>query len=354
MRRGRIGIVEWDGANPGVPGRIAGIRLRSGGFHSIGRPPWLGFCASDPRPANVLMNQRNMNQTALKSPAASTSMGAPRVRIAWDEWLALALLACAVAPTIPELVAEWILRPEYSHGFLMPLVCAWVVWERRDRLAALPRRDTIAGWIVVAFSMLLLLLGEMKLSFFLKPVAMVTALGGLVLAFRGWQGLKAFVPALIPLCLMCPLPGRVERSLTLPLKNIAALFATGMLDICGVPATLEGNSIHVAGIDSLFVAEACSGIRSLISLGSIAVLAAVFWPRPLWERLAVVAAAPPIAIAINSLRIWLTGMISVHMSPQLAQGVFHFLEGFVLFAVAAVILLAFAMLLDKCRAAGEA
>lgn len=295
------------------------------------------------------MSKHNPIVPLAGSPPNSTSRAAPRVRLAWDEWLALFLGACALAPTVPELVREWIDRPEYSHGFLMPLVFAWVVWERREKLARLPRRDSVAGWALVVASLLLLLLGEMKLSFFLKPIAAVTLFAGFVWAFRGWTGLKAFVPALVPLFLMCPLPGRVERDLTLPLKSTAAVLATGLLNLSGVPAMLEGSTIHVPGIGSLLVADACSGIRSLISLGSLALLAAVFWERPWWQRLAVLLAAPPIAIAMNSLRIWATGVISVYGSKEMAQGVFHLLEGFVLFAIAAVLLLAFAKLLDVCR-----
>lgn len=277
----------------------------------------------------------------------SATPDSPRSFLSIWEWIALGLAAIAFGPTIPELVREWIDRPEYSHGFLMPIVSGWVIWEQREKLAALPRRNSWVGLVPLFVSLLALLLGEMKLSFFLKPYALVGVLGSLIWVFRGWRGFCAFVPALIPLLLMCPLPGRVERDLTLPLKNIAAVLATGGMNLTGIAAVLEGNAIHIPGIESMFVADACSGIRSLISLGSIAILAAVFWPKPWWLRLTVVASAVPIAILVNSLRIWLTGVISVKASPELAQGVFHFLEGFVLFALAAAMLFGWAMLLSN-------
>jgi len=154
------------------------------------------------------MNHRNGMRPTAKRPASSMPGAALRAAVRLDEFIALALVLVAFAPTIPELVGEWIDRPEFSHGFLMPLVAGWVLWERRSTLRSLPRRDSVLGWGIVAVSMAFLLLGEMKLTFYLKPVAFVLSLFGLVWAFRGWQGVRAFAPAFIPLCLMCPLPGR--------------------------------------------------------------------------------------------------------------------------------------------------
>jgi exosortase len=118
-----------------------------------------------------------------------------------------------------------------------------------------------------------------------------------------------------------------------------------MLDLTGIQATLEGNIIHLPGIDRLWVADACSGIRSLISLGSLAILAILVWQRHWSLRLAVLVASVPIAVFVNGLRIWLTGLLSVQYGPEAAQGFFHFFEGFVLFAVAALLLLGWAALL---------
>lgn len=258
-----------------------------------------------------------------------------------------ALLFACFAPTFRELVAEWILRPEFSHGFLMVAVAGWMVWERRAEFARLERCASIPGALVVAVCLGFLLLGEMKLSWFLKPYAFVGCAGGLVWAFHGWKGVRAFFPVLVVLFLMCPLPGRVERDLTLPLKRSAAILATGLLDVSGIHATLEGNIIHLPGIDQLWVADACSGIRSLISLSSLAILAALFWKRHWLLRLVVVLSCVPIAILVNSLRIWLTGFLSVKVSPDAAQGFFHFFEGLVLFGAAALLLWGWTALLAR-------
>lgn len=255
------------------------------------------------------------------------------------------LVVAAFAPTAVELVREWILRPEYSHGFLMPLVAAWVLWERRKELAALTPAPSLWGALLLVPSLAALLLGELKLFWFLKPYALVATLGSLVWAYYGWRGFRACLPALVVLLLMCPLPGRVQRDLTLPLKRTAALFATGLLDLSGIHATLEGNLIHLPGIDTLWVADACSGIRSLISLFSLAVLACMFWKRSWVLRVLVVLASVPIAVLVNGGRIWLTGWISVRWGPEAAQGFFHFFEGMVLFLVGGLLLIGWAALL---------
>ena len=139
----------------------------------------------------------------------------------------------------------------------------------------------------------------------------------------------------------------------MPLKNTAAVLATGLLVISGIEATLEGNMIHAPGIDGLWVADACSGIRSLISLSAIAVLACVIWKRTIWLKLVIIASCVPISILVNSMRIWLTGVLSVSFGPETADGFFHFFEGFVLFGVAALILWGWSLLLNALLPGGE-
>ena len=273
-----------------------------------------------------------------------------------DQWIwvgVAALSLLAFAPTFMETVREWIDRPEYSHGFLMVPVAIWMLKERWPTIRAIDRRPSWLGVVGAAFCLVLLLLGEMKLSWFLKPYAFVGYTASLALAYGGWRMLAAITPALVPLFLACPLPGRVENALTLPLKNTAAVLATGLLDITGIEATLEGNTINLPGIDGLWVADACSGIRSLISLTSIAMLACVLWKRSIWIKLLILASCVPISIFVNSLRIWLTGVLSVKISPAAAQGFFHHFEGFVLFGVAALILWGWAALLSALLPGGE-
>jgi exosortase len=133
--------------------------------------------------------------------------------------------------------------------------------------------------------------------------------------------------------------------LTVPLKSTASEIAVGLLNVTGVPTYLDGSVIQLPGAESLLVADACSGIRSLISLISLAVLASLLWKRHWVLKIATVVAAVPIAIVVNGLRIWLTGYLTVKVGPEAAEGAFHLLEGFVLFAVAGLLLWGFVTLL---------
>jgi|GEM_PF-555070 len=262
------------------------------------------------------------------------------------------LLLVAFGPTLVEMGRVWLERSEYGHGLLMPPVAAWMIWERRHKLAALRARPGLReSWfaLLAAFALLplcaLLVLGEMKFSWFLKPFAFVGALAACIGVRYGWQGLRALLTPLIVLLLMCPLPYRVMMWATIPLKRYATVLATGLMDLSGLNVGLHGNMINVPGIDSLWIADACSGLRSSVSLVSIAIIACLFWRRHWSIKLVVVASCVPIAIVVNSLRIWLTAMLSVHVSPEAAQGFFHEFEGFVLFGFAAVCAFGWAWLL---------
>jgi exosortase len=269
-------------------------------------------------------------------------------RAAWTAFATLAALSLvAFAPTLAELVSYWSGTPEYGHGFLLPPVAAWLLWRDRDALSRVDPRPSAWALGLLLPSLALLLLGEMKLSWFLKPFAFVGTLAALVGATVGLRAVVAALPAFVALLLMCPLPGRVQQGLLLPLKRTAALLATGLLDLTGVPASLDGNLIQMPGIADLWVADACSGIRSLIALATLAVIAGLLLRRGWLMTTILVASAVPIAILVNGLRIWLTGTIAYRSGREAAEGVFHFFEGFALFAVGALLLLGWAALLQR-------
>jgi len=260
-----------------------------------------------------------------------------------------ALVAAAFAPTFAEMVVTWIDYPEYSHGFLMPPVAAWVVWQRRGALRALRRDESsggAGGALLAALALIpvaaIFFLGHTELSWFLKPYAFLACLALGIRAFYGRAALRALLAPLVVLFLMCPLPGRVVNAITFPLKKAASRLATGMLDAAGLDATLDGNMIYCPGTDGLWVADPCSGIRSLISLVSVAVLACLFWRRSPVAKALVLAASVPIAVAVNGARIAVTGYLASKVGKGAAAGFFHLFEGLLLFGVAALLLAAFA------------
>ncbi|MEE8105790.1 MAG: exosortase C-terminal domain/associated protein EpsI [Planctomycetota bacterium] len=271
------------------------------------------------------------------------------------------LMLVAFAPTLWETIAqEWWVRPEWSHGFLLPPIAAWMLYQRRDRLRALGLSagagtmalSTLATLLVVPM-LGLLLLGEMKVSWFLKPYSAIASVILLVVAFYGIRGLRVLAAPLFVLLLACPWPGRIEMAVTVPLKQHAAILATGLLDLSGLHLNLEGNTISLAGIRDMSVADACSGIRSLIALTTITILSCMtIWRRHWALQVALVVSCVPIAIALNGFRIWVTGMLSVHVSEEAASGFFHHAEGLLLFGVAALIVWGFSRLLTMMFGAG--
>jgi len=268
------------------------------------------------------------------------------------------LLLAAFLPTLVELGREWVSVPEYGHGLLMPPVAAWMIWRRRRDLASLRRgADSrlvpLLGALVLLPLTGLLLLGEMNLSWFLKPLAFVGALTACIALLFSWRGLRALAAPLLVLLLMCPVPWRLVIDVTLPLKRHASVLATGLMDISGLEAALQGNLIHVPGITSLWIADQCSGVRSLLSLMSIAVVGCLFWKRHWSIKLAVILSCIPITVVVNALRIWLTAVLAVHVSPETAQGFFHVGEGFLLFFAAAAILWGWARLLGAVLPRGS-
>ena len=283
-------------------------------------------------------------------------LGSPRDRGA-AVLLAL-LLSVAFLPTLVELGREWVTVPEYGHGLLMPPVAAWMIWSRRRDLAAI-RRGPDNRWLPLLGALALLpltgvlLLGEMNLSWFLKPLAFVGALVACIALLYSWRGIRALAAPLLVLLLMCPVPWRLVIDVTLPLKRHASVLATGLMDLSGLEAGLEGNLIHVPGITSLWIADQCSGVRSLLSLMSIAVVGCLFWRRHWSVKLAVILSCIPITVLVNALRIWLTAVLAVHVSPDTAQGFFHFGEGFLLFLAAAAILWGWARLLSAILPQGR-
>ena len=287
-----------------------------------------------------------------KGPPRSTDVAqtlpasAPGEPASW-RWLAVGfgLLAVAFAPALVRTGHTWIENPEYSHGILMPLVAAWLLFERRRDILRLTGGTSVWAIPILIVCFLAMLLGRFDFLTSLSAFAFVAALGALILAFAGWRGVAVFLPALIVLLLACPLPGRLQQAITLPLKEVSSQLAVGLLEVSGIPTYLEGVMIHLEGTDSLWVADACSGIRSFISLVSVAIVACLAWQREWGVKLCIVLAAVPIAILVNGVRIWLTGWLSVHVGPEAAAGAFHFFEGFALFAVAGLLLLGFAGML---------
>lgn len=265
----------------------------------------------------------------------------------------VAVLLAAYLPTLVEMVGYW-QEPQFGHCILMPFVAAWIVWERRKKLRAM-RRATVPGdrWLAVgaavamAFLLGLLLLGEMQFARFFKTYSFVGVLGCAIAILYGARGLRALAVPLLALALMCPTPFDLNQFTVLHLKRHATVLATGLLDASGSNVTLRGNMIHIPGIDDLWIADACSGINSFVSLLSVAILGCALWKRHWGLKLVVILSCVPISIVVNASRIWLTAWLSRNIGPEAASGFWHTGEGLVLFIAAALLLFGWAFALHK-------
>jgi exosortase len=238
-----------------------------------------------------------------------------------------------------DLAGIWLSDENVSHSLLLLPIIAWLVWSRRERLAALPRRPTPVGLALVFGSLLVLLVGTAGVEFFLMRVSALGVIVGAILYLAGWGWLRALLFPIGLAALVIPVPPVLFYQLTFPLQVIATKFGVAALELLGIPVFREGNVISLAHT-TLEVTEACSGIRSLLSLFTLAVLYGYFSdPRP-WARVTIALSSIPIAIIANGLRIAGTGVAAHYISPSMATGFFHAFSGWTMFLTSAVMLMA--------------
>lgn len=237
------------------------------------------------------------------------------------------------------MVSQWEHDPNYSHGFLVPFISLYLLWERRDVLKNIEVKSCFIGLPVLVLGLFLLVIGKVGAEYFTMRCSMLVVITGLVLFLGGVKVLKAVALPLGYLVFMIPLPYIVYDSLAFPLKLFAAKNAVIMLKAMSVPVFREGNIIYLVQT-TLEVADACSGIRSLISLIALGVALAYFTHKSWFRRVCVVLAAVPIAIFVNIMRVVITGMLAHFIDPELATGFFHEFSGFVMFGVAMGMLIA--------------
>jgi exosortase len=238
---------------------------------------------------------------------------------------------------IAKLVANWRDDGNYSHGFLIVPIALYLAWERRHRFLAATHRPAASGLVVVVGSILVLLTGILGSELFLTRISILGTLTGAVLFLFGWQRLRVLAFPLAFLLLMIPLPAIVFNQIAFPLQLLASRVGTTAIQACAVPVLREGNVIILANT-SLEVADACSGIRSLIALLTLGIVYGYFAdPRP-WMRVVIALATIPIAIAANAARVAGTGVLAHYYGPQAAEGFFHTFSGWLVFVAAFLML----------------
>jgi exosortase len=253
----------------------------------------------------------------------------------------LALLSLSLyVSTLSGLARQWWHDPNFSYGFFVPVFSIYVLWQERERFAHFVPQPSWSGLAVIGVALLELIVGQMGAELFLARSSMVLLMGGVVVLYFGWSAWRAVLFPWAFLLLMIPLPMILLNQITFPLQLETSKVAAHVLPLFGVPIFREGNLIHLPSGIVLFVAEACSGLRSLMALTTLSIMYGFLMEKRVSVRILLAVASVPIAVAANSLRIIGTGLLVQYWSPEAAEGFFHASWGLIIFVVALCMLYA--------------
>jgi exosortase len=246
-------------------------------------------------------------------------------------WFGVLLLA-GWAPILYRMAHQWATDENMGHGFFVPLVAGYVVWQRKEDLAATPIKTNNWGLALVIFGGLMALVATLGAELFTARLSFVIALTGSVLYLCGTKWLKILSFPLLLLLFMIPIPAIIYSALTLRLQMLASQLGEVLISAMGIPVLREGNTLKLPG-QTLDIVDACSGIRSLLSLLFLSLVYSYFTDKKIWMRWALLLATIPIAIGANGIRVAITGFLS-QINPEYATGAYHETEGYIVFIVA--------------------
>jgi exosortase len=284
----------------------------------------------------MMTGTQTMQATPGTSAEASDSVMTMLRRLPAGIWTPFAvvvgLLIALYARVGIKLVVDWYNIADYSHGFLVPLFSLFLLWDKRKQIAATPVRPSWAGLSLVALGLIVLIFGIYGVDLFTSRISFVILLSGLIWTFFGSAMLRQLQFPVLVLLLAIPFPAIIFNQITFPLQLLASQLASMILPLLGVPVLQEGNVIQLP-VMKLEVAEACSGIRSLMSLFTLAVFYGYFLERTTWRRTLLALASIPIAVTANVARIVGTGLCVQYWDPNKALGFFHEFSGWVMFLI---------------------
>lgn len=238
------------------------------------------------------------------------------------------------------LVDQFYQNPEYSHGFVIPFFSAYLIWLKRERFAQIEKRPSLTGLVLTLGAIGLLYLGSIGAELFLTRISLVFIIIGLVLYFEGEKTLRLVAFPLAFLFLMIPLPAIAYNHIVFPLQLLSSRLATGVLESINVMPVLREGNLLILPHYTLEVVEACSGIRSLMSLLALALGYAYLAEPALAIRSVLVITMVPVAIVANGFRVVLTALVAHYRGAQTVDGVMHPISGVVIFLIAVLSLLA--------------
>ena len=260
-------------------------------------------------------------------------------------WLYRSILA--------HLILQWWQNPNFSHGFFVPAFSALVIWQERHALAKIPLKPSWSGLPIAVLAVCTLVLGQLGAELFLSRFSLLILLAGLIALFCGWTYFRALLFPWAFLILMIPIPTLIFNQIAFPLQLLASWLSSLILPLLGVPVFREGNLITLPAMP-LEVAEACSGIRSLMSLVTLAIMYGYLMEKRMWMRWALAFASVPIAVAANGVRIIGTGLLVQYWDPEKAEGYYHSSWGWLIFVISLLMLYGLHSVMNLAlRTAGE-
>jgi len=272
----------------------------------------------------------------------------------WQGAAVLVLLVWLYADILARLSTQWINDKNFQHGIFVPAFAVFVLWKNWKALRTIEPAPSWTALPVIVGGLVTLMLGEFGAELFLSRVSLLILLAGLIVLFHGWPFFRAVLFPWSVLILMIPIPVIVFQKVTFPLQILASKLASVVLPVFGVVVHREGNVIELASM-KLEVVAACSGIRSLLSLVTLAIIYGYLMEDRNWVRVLLAIAAIPIAVTANSFRIVGTGLLVQYWDPEKAEGFFHLFEGWLIFVVSLIMLFVFHSVIARIwkRPAGE-
>jgi exosortase D (VPLPA-CTERM-specific) len=257
----------------------------------------------------------------------------------FQSWSVLLLVVWLYHSILYNLALQWGKDPNFQHGWFVPAFSLYVLWQDHKRLRSIAVKPSWGGMPLVVLGLGLLVVGQLGIEIFTARMSLLFLLAGLIILFRGWEFFRAAFFPLAFLVLMIPLPNLILQKFTFPLQLFASRLATEMLQLVNVPVLREGNMI-ILPREPLEVAQACSGLRSLLSLVTLAIIYGYLMEKRNWVRVVLACAAVPIAVFANSFRIFGTGLIVQYWDPDKADGFYHEFQGWLVFVVSLILLFA--------------
>jgi len=271
-------------------------------------------------------------------------------------WIAATLVLAGFAllyrQVVVKLVMDWYNDDNYSHGFLIVPLALYFVWERREKLRKIPVTPSAWGLVFVLGSAVVLIAGILGSELFLTRISILGTLVGVILFLFGWAHLRALAFPVAFLLLMIPIPAILFNQIAFPLQLLASQFGESAMSLANVPVLREGNVLILANT-TLEVAEACSGIRSLVSLLTLAIVFGYFSDPRGWVRTLLTLSAIPVAIVTNGFRVAGTGIAAHRFGAAAAEGFFHEFSGWLVFVSAFMLMLAVQRAIVRLAPASE-